>query len=47
MLEYLHCGAQNDWIAIRPAEEMLLAFLGCHAKVELYVRIENFRGQQK
>lgn len=47
MLEYLHCGAQNDWIEIRPAEEMLLSFLGCHEKVELYVRIENFRVQQK
>ena len=47
MLEYLHCGAQKDWIAIRPAEEMPPSFLGCHTNVELYVRIENFKSKKK
>lgn len=32
MLEYSHCGEQNDWMAIRPAGEMLPSFLGMPRK---------------
>ena len=34
MLEYSHWGAQKDWMATRPAHEMLLLFLGINQKME-------------